>query len=170
MPVTGKWLFAILIIASLLGCRKHASQEQTPLEALTELARSKEPGDRWWAIKQLGNRAPKKTEAVPLLIEALADEDENVRYVATEGLSKFGKAAAEAVPKLTDLLRDPSAMVRSGAVLALKNMGEAAVPALPALSAVAQRDGSQEVRADANLAITTIKQVKHFQDLGAKSQ
>jgi len=43
---------------------------------------------------------PEATEAIPVLIESLASEDEHVRGSACYALGKMGAAAAEAVPAL----------------------------------------------------------------------
>jgi HEAT repeat protein len=167
MSQAGKWMTVVAFAAGLAGCRKPAKEPLAPMEDLAKSAHSQDDGERWTGIRDLGKRAPKHTEAVPLLIEALSDKDENVRYMASEGLSKFGAAAAEAVPKLAELLHDPVPTVRTGAAAALKNMGAAALPALPDLY-VAARDGDPEVRGEANQAITTINQAKKFQDMNAQ--
>jgi HEAT repeat protein len=46
---------------------------------------------RRYAAKALGNIGPKAKEAVPALIEALKDENLDVRYYAQEALNKIQK-------------------------------------------------------------------------------
>ena len=159
-----RWLIVVVAAAALAGCRKNAKDDLVPLDELTEKARSADADDRYEGVKHLKDGAPQHAEAIPLLIAALSDQDEGVRWVATDGLSRFGSAAAKAVPKLTELLRDRSPMVRAGAAHALGTMGTAAVPAITDLSAEAAGDGDPEVRQEARQAIATIRQVKKFQD------
>ena len=73
--------------------------------------------------------------AVSALIEALKNEDSNLRWRAASVLSDLGAEAAPAVPALTEALQDDDAQVRLYATIALGNIGEAAKPAVPALMA-----------------------------------
>lgn len=59
-------------------------------------------------------------EAIPILIQALGDRDEDVRWVAAQGLDDYGLEAMEATPALIEALRDESASVRLAALQALK--------------------------------------------------
>ena len=55
------------------------------------------PAERAYAIEQLGSISA-SAEAVPFLIEALRDDDGDLRGSAAMALGKIGTAAAEAVP------------------------------------------------------------------------
>ncbi len=52
-------------------------------------------------MEDLGRFGPKAAEAVPALIEALADEHRWLRIASAEALGKIGPAAAVAIPALT---------------------------------------------------------------------
>ncbi len=76
----------------------------------------------------------------PVLVTALEDPEENVRWFAVEGLRKLG--ASQAVPRISEILQeDQSARVRAIAATALGELGQpAGVPALrQALSDPAER-------------------------------
>ncbi|AFY53110.1 PBS lyase HEAT-like repeat protein,HEAT repeat protein [Rivularia sp. PCC 7116] len=93
--------------------------------------------------------------AVSALIEALKNEDSNLRWRAASVLSDLGAEAAPAVPALTEALQDDDAQVRLYATIALGNIGEAAKPAVPALMAALQ-DKEQYVRIYAPSALRKI--------------
>ncbi len=179
-------LILLLAAAALAGCRRHAKEDLVPFDELAEMARSDDADKRYEAVKHLADGAPKHTEAIPLLVAALSDDDENVRYIATAGLARFGKAAADAVPKLTELVNepnpkarghqvrvvgethgDPSAMVRAGAAHALSTMGAAAAPAMDTLAGAAVRDSDKDVRDEAKRAMRTIKLLTMYQAPGS---
>jgi HEAT repeat protein len=58
--------------------------------------------------------------AVPLLIEALMDNESTIRALAASTLRKIGTPAKTATPQLTKALNDADASVRTQAQLALK--------------------------------------------------
>ena len=71
------------------------------------------------AASALARLGPKAAPAVPLLIEALNDQNKLVRTQSIAALGKIGPAAAAAVPVLTPLLRDDDWATRSLATSAL---------------------------------------------------
>jgi HEAT repeat protein len=75
--------------------------------------------------------------AVPVLVEALHDDDAAVRELAASALAHAGEAAGDAVPDLGKALSDRSEGVRRNAALALSRVGpragEAVRPLLRAL-------------------------------------
>jgi HEAT repeat protein len=76
------------------------------------------------------------------LLNALGDEQENVRWFAVESIRKLG--SVKSVPRLCELLqRDPSPRVREITASALGEMGHPA--AIPALKA-ALKDSGERVR------------------------
>ena len=83
--------------------------------------------------------------AVPSLIEALKNQDHNLRWHAASVLGDLGTEAAPAVPALTTALQDEDGQVRLYATLALGNIGTAAKAAVPSLMAALQ-DKEQYVR------------------------
>jgi HEAT repeat protein len=79
--------------------------------------------------------------AVPGLILALQDEEENVRIGAMEALGDL--ADARAIVPLTELLSDPSWVLRYPSAEALGKIGDpAALPALEHLLLKAQDQGN----------------------------
>jgi HEAT repeat protein len=72
-----------------------------------------------------------KSEAVPALMKALKDEDENFRIMIIAALGEIGSQAAPAVPLLNELLiKDTSSDVRSMIVHALREISKARVTVL----------------------------------------
>jgi HEAT repeat protein len=99
------------------------------LPALLGLLNHGKLPDRSLAACTLGMLGPEvATEAVPALIRALRDEDDEVRKGAVTSLMEFGAAAAPAAQALREALDDPCPAIRSDAELALKCVaGEAGV-------------------------------------------
>ncbi|WP_334810266.1 HEAT repeat domain-containing protein [Nostoc sp.] len=83
--------------------------------------------------------------AVPSLIEALKNQDINLRWHAASVLGDLGAEAAPAVSALSAALQDEDGQVRLYATLALGNIGTAAKAAVPSLMAALQ-DKEQFVR------------------------
>ena len=107
---------------------------------------------RWQSAVILGHLAPSAGQAsVPVLTEALSDEEPQVRAAAAEALGKIGRASATALPQLFLQVRDPDATVRVKAVEALPNIARdtSIVDAL----VVAVSDSAPEVRRAAAAAL-----------------
>jgi HEAT repeat protein len=80
--------------------------------------------------------------AIPCLLEALGDDEPNVREKAVRILGSLGEAGAPAVAELTSVLRDSNLEVRLAAAKSLWNItkkAELVVPALVALLREKQR-------------------------------
>jgi HEAT repeat protein len=67
---------------------------------------------------------------VPALIEALGDNDWQIRWAAAGALTSFGKKSAMAVPELINLLRDKNEYVKNAAISTLGKMGPISVAAM----------------------------------------
>jgi HEAT repeat protein len=104
------------------------------------------------ALERIG---PAAAEAVPALIQALGDADENVRAKAAVALGRIGPAAAEAVPALIQALGDADENVRAKGAVALGGIGPAAAEAVPALIA-ALGDANENIRESAAWALGKI--------------
>jgi len=89
------------------------------------------------------------SEAVPVLVQALADEDERVRWAAARALEDMGPQAVEAIPALIQALRDGDEDVSWAAASALGDIGPEAIPVL--IEALGERDTN--VRRGAILAL-----------------
>jgi HEAT repeat protein len=61
-------------------------------------------------------------EAVPTLVQALADQDGSVRAAASRALGEIGPAASDALPALVNAVDDPSAAVQEAAMRALEQI------------------------------------------------
>ena len=98
------------------------------------------------AIEALASARPYK-DAVPILIQALADPDASMRRSAMSSL--IGPEAEPAVPALISALKDTDPQVRYAAIDALAQIGASAKAAIPALKAAAVLDsgGSESYRA-----------------------
>lgn len=78
---------------------------------------------RWQSAVILGHLAPSAGQAsVPVLTEALADDEPQVRAAAAEALGKIGQGSAAALPQLFLVVRDRDATVRLKTVEALPNI------------------------------------------------
>jgi HEAT repeat protein len=116
------------------------SAQVRPLdEAIPDLARGlKDPDIRSEAALALARMGGK---AVPTLVRALADQDEDVRKAVAGALGSVGPKGRVAVPALIERLKDRSHDVRTCAVEALGSIGPAAKEAVPALGrAMKDRD------------------------------
>src|SRR5262245_34092844 len=119
-----KKILALGLISGLLGCGKVESPatpgpasfneaptyKGKPLSHWIELTKDPDPRRRAKATEVLSFFGAEET--VPVLIEALSDEDKEVRSGAAEALGAIGPQAKEALPQLTNALRDKSALVR----------------------------------------------------------
>jgi uncharacterized protein (TIGR02996 family) len=89
------------------------------------------------------------------ILEALRNQDVEVRYRAMEALGSIGRDAVEAVPALVAVLHDQDADVRYRAAIALSTIGPEAREAAPALEN-ALRDQNADVRSAAAIALGLI--------------
>jgi hypothetical protein len=78
-------------------------------------------------------------DAVPSLIHALKNKDENVRIVAARSLCTIGTDARPALAALTGALADSQSAVAEAAAKALANFGPEAKSAVPALLSASRR-------------------------------
>jgi HEAT repeat protein len=143
-----------LMLALALPC---AAQENTRSVAeLVEMLGSSEKFTRREAAYQLSKIGPDAKEAVPALIKALEDPEQQVWFGAVTALSLIGPEAKEAVPALIKGLdnrgrgrRDSALQVWYRSAFALGKIGPAAIPEL--LEALSQP--STSVRSGAALAL-----------------
>ncbi|QHW34297.1 phytanoyl-CoA dioxygenase [Paenibacillus rhizovicinus] len=74
-------------------------------------------------VDALGIMSVAPQTAVPALIQALSDEDTQVRFMAGLALVRIGAAAADAVPALAATLQDENRYVRGHSLEALRSIG-----------------------------------------------
>ena len=107
---------------------------------------------RWVVARVLGRIGPAASDAVPALIDALADTSPFIRSEVVESLGKIGSPAA--VPALIAAVSDETETVRSLAAGALGKIGPWASDATPALRAVLNDLGEDDgVRLAAQVAL-----------------
>lgn len=87
------------------------------------------------AIKALNGIGPEAKEAVPALVQALKDENSDIRArrSAVYALGKIGPGAKEAVPALVQALEDKDSIIREAAAHVLGKIGPEAKEAVPTL-------------------------------------
>ncbi len=107
------------------------------------------PGLRGFAARALGKMQEKAQEAIPDLVHAIGDENNEVRIAVEWALVQMGTAA---IPALREQLADANPQVRSRVVRTLGSMGPAAENAVPALLQ-AMTDGDRVVRTEAISAL-----------------
>jgi len=101
--------------------------------ALPKVANVWQFGDdelRWQACFLLGNAGP---DAVPLLLPALHDPDDDVRMYAVWALGIQGADAHAALPEVSARLKDPSPFVRQAGIFAVRRIAASPEEAVPAL-------------------------------------
>ncbi len=158
--------------------------QAVPVPDIIKILKDENTTFRKRAIEALGRLGPEAKEAVPVLIQALKDNE--IRSYAADTLGKIGSEAREAVPTLIKLLnnkdmrytipnvlgkigatsvpaliqalKDEDARVRSGAAFALTNIGAEAIEAIPALIE-ALKDQDRDVRQSASTALFAIGRV-----------
>jgi HEAT repeat protein len=112
----------------LLEARRKAAAGMSEQSALAAL-RSTTPRQRWEGAIALGRHPQRSTEAIAVLIEALADPEPFVRWQASEALA--AQDATCVFHALTDALTEGEPAQRAGAAAALGRIGgEAATTAL----------------------------------------
>lgn len=124
------------------------------LDRLLDLAAADDDDLRWWAVRALSIAAEENQQraaVMPVLTQALSDDDDSVRCLAALSLGQLH--AASAIPALMVLLADPSGWVRGAAADGLAMMGEAAVPILGS----ALHDDREGVRVRAAYALHKIR-------------
>jgi HEAT repeat protein len=99
--------------------------------ALRAYART--PASRWYAVSILQRFGHDALPALPELIDALGDKNENGRYFAAKTIMQLGPDAALAVDALIPLIDDKHNAPQEYAIKALGEIGPAATKALPVL-------------------------------------
>lgn len=95
---------------------------------------------RYRLCKALNRIGPAAEPAVPLLLKALDDLDEQMVSHAAEALSGIGPAAAPAVEKLTQLLRSSDTSTQANLLKALGAIGPAAAQSIPRVMEAVERE------------------------------
>jgi len=80
-----------------------------------------------------GASAQQPAERVPILIQAMKEEDCSARVSAVCDLARMGPSSKEAVPALIEALEDRDWVVRVASITALGEIGSEAKDSVPAL-------------------------------------
>jgi HEAT repeat protein len=104
--------FLLLIMLFAVGCSRSTTALIADLKSSDSTARVK-------AVRTLPEKRGDAAQIIPALIEALDDEEDEVRKGAAYGLGTFGAEARSAVPALKRHLKDPDAGVCKAAGVAL---------------------------------------------------
>ncbi len=115
------------------------------LEKLSERARSK----AIWVLGYMGD------DATPALIDAMKNDQVDIRVVAIRAIIEMGEKGQRAVPALVRALGDAEEDVRESAANALSRVGSKARAAVPAL-VVALGDSVWSVRREAANALARV--------------
>ena len=109
----------VLLLCLLVcgGCGKQKSTNQ-----LIADLKSPEERDRIVAVRLLQHREGDAAQVVPALIEALKDNEGDVRWSAAIGLGYFGDQAKDAIPALQTAQHDRDPRVREAAGVALSRI------------------------------------------------
>ena len=113
-----------------------------------------------------------KAKLIQSIIEALKNQDANIRSNAVDVLAEIGLADETAIPSIIEALKNQDANVRSNAVNVLAEIGLAAKAAVPAIEE-ALKDQDVNVRSNASNALVKIrmsiianeKNIKHEQEV-----
>jgi HEAT repeat protein len=105
------------------------------LERLVPILTNKELDTelRWNAARTLGKLREAGVDAIPVLVDSLADEAATVREHSAEALGDIGAPAKSAVPALIAVLADPATRVRRDAARSLGQIAPPADEAVPEL-------------------------------------
>ena len=106
-----------LVLGMLLctGCHKEKSTD----ELIADL-KSPQAKDRVVAVRLLEQRKADPAKVVPVLMEALKDSEDDVRWGAANGLGYYGEQAKDAIPALQHMQQhDSDARIRNAAKRAL---------------------------------------------------
>ena len=141
--------------------RRNAGYALTAMgrEAVAELRQAVTATDAWTrasAVDILGDIGQDAVDTVPVLENALHDDDVDVRTYAAHALGTVGGEEDGRVQGLVKALEDEEEWVRRYASLSLMRQGEVAAGAVGALEQVANQDESRYVQANATRALQRI--------------
>jgi HEAT repeat protein len=139
------------------------------LRAITYLKNglnNKDPVVRDWTllafisiIKKVSKKTKFPADTIPLIINAINDENSEVARSAIYAVSRLGFEAKEAVPVIIKRFKDPNWEIRYYAINLISEFGSASEAAVPALKE-ALNDKEEIVRINAKRAIIAIEEVK----------
>jgi HEAT repeat protein len=136
------------------------------ISILRDGLKDKSPVVRAWTIGALTAIMQKNSEkakfprdAIPLLINAINDENDHVAECAIYAASILGFEAKEAIPAIVKRFKDPDWQLRQYAIMHIERFGHASELAIPALKD-ALKDEHERVRVAAERALAAIEKAK----------
>ena len=121
----------LLLLSTMIGCGK---KEKSTGQLILDLKSANE-GERITAVRTLPQRKGDAAQVVPALVEALNDNDGDVRMSAAIGLGSFGEQAKDAIPALQAAQQNGrDVRVREAAGRALSRIDPQAFPPKSALA------------------------------------
>jgi len=155
--------FALAVLSVvLIGANRSPLAAALPeVEQLIKQLRDKDEAVRLKAAKELGRLKEKAKDAIPALMAATDDPDEDVREVAKKALATIKNAGGveekgELAPFIKDL-KSKDIKVRLKALEALEKKGEDAKDAAKSICEVIVRDPSPNV---ATAALTSLEKIR----------
>jgi HEAT repeat protein len=142
-----KMLIGLTMVVA--GCSSEPTFQGRKLTSWMGQLNDKDPTARQEAIRALGQIGP---GAVPVLCEALASGNTNVRLAAADALGRIGEDAKSSAPTLNEALKDSDKLVRRHAAFALGIIDPENKSVVPALTE-SLKDGDLEVRRLAAVAL-----------------
>lgn len=126
-------IVSLLVAIALLGPPSHADAQtrskpllnacagdQSSVSYWAKTLKARDPQLRVRAASALG--ATRSEAAVPALLEALKDENADLRLAAIEALGRIGREARGSIPALSEALTDTDPRIRSEAARALEKI------------------------------------------------
>ncbi len=120
--------FALLLGVS--GCNKGGGGAKVDVSAQVQILKGSDKDAKVDACVKLGEAGESAGDAVPALIELLADKGDDglVRRMAAYALGQIGPKAKAAVPVLKTLLGDPVREVVTQTLVSLRAIDPSSVP------------------------------------------
>jgi len=106
------------------------SKMEKEIQGLSKKLTSNIKKVRFEAAFALGRMQAEVDRVLPVLLEAIRDEDKQVRIEAVQVLGRIGKKTEQAVPVLIEALKDEEVQVRGHAAYLLGHIGKKAEPAV----------------------------------------
>ena len=109
-----------LALAILVGC---SSSPKIDVQAQLTRYKTGDQVAREEALVEIAKAGPSAEPALPVLIEALKDQDALIRRLALHALGEIGPKAKSALPAINALSNDPDRNVQMQLPTTLSNIG-----------------------------------------------